>query len=395
MSKLDDLINELCPNGVEYKKIGDVCEIGKGIQFNKENMLDVGTYPVINGGINPSGYIEQYNQKENTITISQGGASAGFVNWIKTKFWAGAHCYVLHPNENIVLNRYLFHFVKSKEFKLQECQYGAGIPALSKNTVSDIQIPVPPLEIQNEIVRILDNFTELTSELTSELTARKKQYEYYRDSLLTFDDSVEWKTLEELCTKVTDGSHFSPKATEKGYPMPSVKDMRFNSFDLSNCKKISEKDYTELVKTGCKPLLNDVLIAKDGSMLKYAFPIKEELDLVILSSIAILRPKTDLISPDYFAHYFRQDSFREIVIRDYSSKGGVPRIVLKNFKKIKIPVPTLEKQKQIVTILDRFETLCNDITSGLPAEIEARKKQYEYYRDKLLSFKKMEVYNNE
>ena len=169
--------------------------------------------------------------------------------------------------------------------------------------------------------------------------------------------------------------------------MPSVKDMRFNCFDLTDAKRISQTDYNNLVKSGCKPLINDVLIAKDGSMLKYAFPVKENMELVILSSIAILRPKTNLITPDFFAHYFRQESFRELVIRDYSSKGGVPRIVLKNFKKIKIPVPPMKQQKEIVNILDRFESLCNDITSGLPAEIEARHKQYEYYRDKLLTFK--------
>lgn len=182
MSKIDDMIKKLCPNGVEHKMLGEVCSIGKGVQFNKKDMLDEGSYPVINGGINPSGYIEQYNETEKTITISQGGASAGYVNWIETKFWAGAHCYVLKPNESVVLNRYVYHFVKSKEYKLQECQYGAGIPALAKSTINDLLIPVPPLEIQEEIVRILDNFTELTAELT----ARRKQYEYYRDALLSF-----------------------------------------------------------------------------------------------------------------------------------------------------------------------------------------------------------------
>ena len=149
-------------------------------------MQSEGSFPVINGGINPSGYIEKYNQAEDTITISQGGASAGYVNWLSTKFWAGAHCYVVKPLDNVI-NRYVFHFLKSKEKKLQECQYGAGIPALSKATVENLLIPIPPLEVQREIVRILDSFTELTAELTAELVARKQQYEYYRDLLLTFD----------------------------------------------------------------------------------------------------------------------------------------------------------------------------------------------------------------
>lgn len=153
MSELERLIQQYCPNGVTYVPFGTVCQIGKGIQFNKSDMKDEGTYPVINGGINPSGYIELYNQDENTITISQGGASAGYVNWLKVKFWAGAHCYVLKPKA-CLLNRYAYHFIKSQEYKLQECQYGAGIPALAKSTVESLSIPVPPIEVQREIVRI-------------------------------------------------------------------------------------------------------------------------------------------------------------------------------------------------------------------------------------------------
>ena len=190
MKDADNVLTRLFPelnNGVEYKKLGEVCEIGKGVQFNKSDMETVGSFPVINGGINPSGYIEQFNQSENTITISQGGASAGYVNWLTTKFWAGAHCYVLKPNENVVQNRYVYHFVKANEKKLQECQYGAGIPALGKVTIASLEIPVPPIEVQSKIVEILDNFTELEAELETELEARRKQYEYYRNQLLTFD----------------------------------------------------------------------------------------------------------------------------------------------------------------------------------------------------------------
>lgn len=189
MSELQRLINKLCPNGVEYVSLGNVCKIVKGVQFNKADMNDEGSYPVINGGINPSGYIEQYNQEGNTITISQGGASAGYVNWLDIKFWLGAHCYAIKPNADL-LNRYAYHFIKSQEYKLQECQYGAGIPALAKSTIESLSIPLPPLEVQREIVRILDSFTEYTKLLEKELALRKKQYEYYREKLLTFDDII-------------------------------------------------------------------------------------------------------------------------------------------------------------------------------------------------------------
>ena len=196
MTKLEELVKELCPDGVDFCELEEVCHITKGVQFNKADMSKQGSYPVINGGINPSGYIEQYNQRENTITISQGGASAGFVNWLSTKFWAGAHCYVLIPKE-IIQNRYLYHFVKSKECKLQECQYGAGIPALAKSTIAQTLIPVPPLPVQEEIVRILDSFTELTAELT----ARKKQYEYYRERWLTTisNEQIAMCNLGDIC----------------------------------------------------------------------------------------------------------------------------------------------------------------------------------------------------
>ncbi len=190
MNGLQQLINQLCPNGVEWKTLGKLCEINKGEQLNKENMSEVGSYPVINGGICPSGYVEVYNQPKDTITISQGGASAGYVNWMKTEFWAGAHCYVVIPNKEIVSNRYVYHYVKSIESKLQECQYGAGIPALAKKTVEQVQIPLPPLAVQQSIVEQLDKFTALIQNIENELALRQKQYEYCREQLLSFPQSA-------------------------------------------------------------------------------------------------------------------------------------------------------------------------------------------------------------
>ena len=194
------------------------------------------------------------------------------------------------------------------------------------------------------------------------------------------NNMVEWKTIGDVCSRITDGSHYSPKAAIKGYFMPSVKDMTYNGFNFSTCKIISEEDYNSLVKTGCKPKLGDVLISKDGSMLKYVFPVIEEYDIVLLSSIAILTPKNDVINSAYLSHYLRRDDIKEKTIREFSSKGGVPRIILKNFKKILIPIPSLKEQEYIVKILDKF-TACID---NLNLQIEERRKQYTFYRDQLL-----------
>lgn len=142
MSKLEQLINELCPNGVEYVSLGLYCKISKGKQLNKENLLEEGDYPAYNGGTSYSGFTNNYNVEANTIIISQGGASAGFVQFIKTKFWANAHCYYLQPDYNFLNNNYVFHFVKSMQNKLMECQHGAGIPALKSNEIYKLQIPL-------------------------------------------------------------------------------------------------------------------------------------------------------------------------------------------------------------------------------------------------------------
>lgn len=187
MSKLQELIKQHCPNGVEYKKLGDLISIYTGVQFNKRDMSDQGTYPVINGGVNPSGFIENNNEEASTITISQGGASAGYVAWQYQPFWAGAHCFVVKTISNELLNRYLFFFLKNQESSLQQMQHGAGIPALNRNRIRNLEIPVPPLEVQEEIVRILDCFADYSAELQAELQARKEQYEYYRDKLLSFN----------------------------------------------------------------------------------------------------------------------------------------------------------------------------------------------------------------
>ena len=191
---------------------------------------------------------------------------------------------------------------------------------------------------------------------------------------------VKWEKLDDLCSKITDGSHYSPKSVEEGYFMPSVKDMTTNGFDYSSCKKISEDDYLSLIKTGCKPKINDVLVAKDGSMLKYVFPFLKEENIVVLSSIAILTPKTDVIDSRYLSFYLLRSDVKEQTIREFSSKGGVPRIILKNFKKIRIPIPSLSEQQQIVGFLDTFTASIDN----LKEQIAQRRKQYEYYRDQLL-----------
>ena len=157
----------------------------------------------------------------------------------------------------------------------------------------------------------------------------------------------EWKEykLDEVCLEITDGSHSSPKSVDKGYPMASVKDMNYFDISIDTCRQISEEDYNKLTKGNCKPKVNDVLIAKDGSYMKHVNVVKEEKDLVILSSIAILRPNVDIINPNFLKYYLLSPSIKQDLEQGYVSGSAIRRIVLKDFRRFPINLPPLEEQE--------------------------------------------------
>lgn len=190
---LKSLLQTLAPKGVEFRKLGEVCEIIRGKRVTKKEILDKGKYPVVSGGIGFMGYLNEYNREENTITIAQYG-TAGFVNWQNQKFWANDVCFSLIPNETLIINRYLYYVLTNKQNYLYSISNRSAIPySISSNNIMQITIPIPPLEIQQEIVKILDQFLALTTDLLAgipaEIEARKKQYEYYREKLLSFNPS--------------------------------------------------------------------------------------------------------------------------------------------------------------------------------------------------------------
>lgn len=186
MSKIDLLINQLCPDGVEYRKLSSICKILRGKRLTTKELLTDGKYPVIHGGTTPMGYYDKANRKAGTTIVINTG-NAGCVFYIDTEFWSSDACFSLYPS-NTILDRFLYFFVSSKENILKGKIRAGAMPTIDASAVSNLKIPVPPLEVQSEIVRILDNFTKLTAELTVELAARKEQYEFYRDKLLTFDE---------------------------------------------------------------------------------------------------------------------------------------------------------------------------------------------------------------
>lgn len=388
MSKLEELIQQYCPDGVEWKTLGEVCDIHKGAQFNKTDMKEVGTYPVINGGINPSGYAEVFNEGKNTITVSQGGASAGYVNFLRNKFWLGAHCYAVTPYDT-VLNKYLYHFIKMNEITLQQCQYGAGIPALAKSTISSLEIPVPPLPVQEEIVRILDNFTELQAELQAELQKRLQQYEYYKWNIFEGLSCPTKHITDVALVKARVGWQRLTTAEyqETGdYYLITGTDFKNGKIDFNSCVFVSKERYEMdpniIVGKG------DILITKDGTLGKVAFMAEEPNKPTTLNSGVFRIHTTDLqVSSRYLFHYFTSKYFTDFV-NSVKTGSTIPHLTQQGLVSLNIPIPSLEEQNRVVSILDRFDTLTTDLTQGLPAEIEKRRQQYEYYRDKLLTFKR-------
>lgn len=353
MSKVDDLIKQYCPHGVKYKELGDVCLIEKGQQLNKNSLKNGGEFPVMNGGIYPSGYWNEYNTDSNTIIISQGGASAGYTQFMTVKFWAGAHCYTVKPKE--IFNKYLYYFIKNNQNTLMSNQYGAGIPALNKRTLETLRIPVPPLPVQEEIVRVLDTFTALE--------ARKRQYEYYRNKLLTFDENttgggrIKFMQLGEVA-KISNGKDH--KHLDDGeYPVyGSGGIMRYANNFLYNKES--------------------VLIPRKGSIgnIFYTNQPFWTVDTIFYTKINF-----DIMLPKFFYHFLKTQHLEEL-----NFAGGVPSLTKTMLDKIHVPVPPMEEQERIVAILDKFDSLVNDISEGLPAELTARRQQYEYYRNKLLTF---------
>ncbi|GAB0051914.1 restriction endonuclease subunit S [Helicobacter pylori] len=398
MHKIETLLQTLAPKGVEFRKLGEVINIFKGKQLNKELLLDYGEYPVMNGGIHASGYWNEYNTDYPKIIISQGGASAGYVNYMTSKFWAGAHCYTIELNSEKLNYKFLYYFLKNSQIILMKSQFGAGIPALNKADIETLTTPIPPLEVQQEIVKILDAFTELNTELNAELNARKKQYQYYQNMLLDFNGiNSNHKDAKEKLTQKT-----YPKRLKTLLQTLAPKGVEFRKlgemleYDQPNqycvTSKEFDKSYPTPVLTAGKTFIlgytnekdNIYQASKNAPVIIFDdfttatqwvdFPFK-----VKSSAMKILFSKNPTINIRFIFFYMQTIP--------YNIGGEHARHWISRYSQLEVPIPPLEVQQEIVKILDQFSILTTDLLAGIPAEIKARKKQYEYYREKLLTFK--------
>ena len=386
MSKLDDMIRELCPDGVEYIALGKIAVRTKGTPITAAQMksLDKSNAPVkIFAGGKTVAYFDYADLPEKDVNTypSVVVKSRGVIEFEyydkpfshKNEMWS------YHSERDDVDIKYLYYFLKTQESKLREKATSMGaFPQIAIPDTEQLIIPIPPLSVQSEIVRILDNFTELTAELT----ARKKQYEYYRNHLLTFGDDVQWQPLDSVAN-VIDSLHQTPSYVKDGLSMIRVTDIKGGYIDLDVAYKVEKETFEAFIKKYA-PQKDDLVMSRVGSY--------GNVSIVPSSNTVCMGQNTVVIHPlinNKFLYYILTAESAQNFIEKNVGGGSQKTLSLKSIKEIPIPIIEETEQIRIVAILDRFDSLTIDITSGLPAEIAARQKQYEYYRDRLLTFKEI------
>ncbi len=383
MSIIDKFIEKHCPDGVTYTMLGDKCKVLRGKRLTKKELLKDGKYPVFHGGLILLGRYNNYNRKANQTMIINTG-SVGEVVWSNNDFWSSDGTFVIETPESIN-DKFLFYFLKTQEVFLKTQKREGGVPTIDRSVIEKLSIPTPPIEIQNEISKILDLFTDLEADLEAELEARKTQYTYYRDVLLSFDGKdVEWKTLGEL-GEFTRGKRFvKTDMVSEGVPCIHYGEM-YTHYKIwaKESKSYLDPELAARLRVAKK---GDVIIVAAGETIEdigQGVAWLGESDVVIHDACFAFSHQ---MHPNYVSHFLQTDIFHSQIKRHISS-GKISAINAAGLSKAKIPVPPIEEQKRIASILDKFHVLINDISVGIPAERNGRRKQYEYYRNRLLTFK--------
>lgn len=383
-NKAKKLIEMIQTAPVEWKPLGEVAKVLRGKRLTKKELIEGGKYPVFHGGLIPLGWFDQFNRRANQTMIINTG-SIGEVIWSGVDFWSSDGTFVIQT-PNYLDDKFIFYFLKTREGYIKSQKRVGGVPTIDRLVVENISISIPPLETQQKIVKILDKFTELEATLEAtleaELTLRKRQYRYYRDFLLDFDNQigggadgyqcrlkdVVWKTLGEVFNIFAGGDvpkdAFSEVETEE-FCIPILSNGIGSKalYGWTNVAKINQPSLT---------------ISARGTIGWASFQNKPFFPIVRL---LVLTPKIELNLK--YAYYF----MKSIESNYKVPESGIPQLTKPMIKDISIPIPPLPEQEKIVAILDKFDTLTHSISEGLPHEIALRRKQYEYYREQLLAFR--------
>ena len=379
-----------------WKTLCEIADISTG-NSNTNEAVEDGKYPFFVRSQEPLRK-NNYEYDETAIITAGDGAGVGKVyHYIEGKYALHQRAYRIHINTADVLPRYYFHYMKAKFLPyIQKTMFQGSVPSIRKPMLNAFPVPVPSLEIQERIVNVLDDFekicTDLKIGLPAEIEARQKQYEYYRDKLLTFAE-----TGNTILSRA-EQSRALIKLMQYvfGYAVVTLEDIAENCDSMRKPVTSGKREAGEYPYYGASGIVDYVkdyifdgdylLVSEDGAnLLARSTPIAFS-----ISGKNWVNNHAHVLKFDrYETRRFVEFYLNSIDLAPYISGGAQPKLNQKNLNRIEIPLPSQERQKYIVDILDRFDAICNDLTSGLPAEIEARQKQYEYYRDKLLTFEEV------
>ena len=377
------MIKELCPKGVERVKLGDCCAFQRGTSITSTETIP-GNIPVISGGLKPSYFHNKSNRTGDTITVAGSGASSGFVDYWTTPIWV-ADAFTVEPNE-LLNRRYVYFFLKNNQRQIYQFQKGAGVPHVHGRDLANLSIPLPPLSVQREIVSALDSFTSLIDKMKQEVEMRKRQMEYYREKMMTFEEGeCEWKTLGRCITNLRTGLnprvHFKLNTPDADGYYITVRELKGFRIEPDEKTDRINKAAIQRINERSNLQIGDILFSGTGTIGRTAYVDKLPNNWNIKEGIYALTPNKEILNSIFLIHYFMSSRFMDKIMQRVD--GAIVRsIPMAEFRNILIPIPPLPVQRRIVATLDTFETYI----TKMERLIALRQKQYEYYRERLLTF---------
>ena len=402
MNKIDKLIMEECPDGVPYCEIRDIGNVSMCKRIMKNQTSDIGDIPFYKIGTfgkDADAYISNqlyeeyrsrfsYPKKGDVLLSASGTIGRAIIFDGKPAYFQDSNIVWVENDESKVLNKFLFYLYQIANWDIK----GGTIKRLYNENILKLKIPVPPLKVQEKIVNILDKFGELEVELEAELEARKRQYEFWSEKIFQKYMAVLTKQITDIALvkarvgwqRLTRSEYLN---SGDYYLITGTDFTEEGKIDFNTCVYITKERYD--MDENIQIHKNDILITKDGTLGKVAFLNEEPPKLTTLNS-GIFRIKllVNDVLPKYIYHYLNSKIFKDF-IDSVKTGSTIPHLTQEKLVNLNIPIPSIKEQEEVIKILDKFESLTKDINIGIPAEIKLRKKQYEYYRNKLLSFKEV------